>query len=111
MSVINPRNRLVNFRLSEAEFEGLRSKCQAMGARSISEFARTAVLDKINRGEAGGPEANRNRVFQLDNKVAELETRVSQLLNLVAATGASVSPESVEAEVGAIVSAAAQRSF
>lgn len=101
MSVINPRNRLVNFRLSEAEFEGLQSKCQSMGARSISEFARTAVLEKISRGDAAANGANQARVFQLDNKVAELETRVGQLLNLVAATGPSAAPEFEETEVGA----------
>ena len=46
MSVISPRNRLVNFRLSEAEFEHLRTACQAIGARSISDFARSSVLEK-----------------------------------------------------------------
>lgn len=101
MSVINPRNRLVNFRLSEAEFEALRQKCGSTGARSISEFARTAVLEKINGAESAGGDNSRHRVLQLDNKVAELETRVSQLLNLVAATGTPVASEVAESEAAA----------
>jgi hypothetical protein len=101
MSVINPRNRLVNFRLSESEFESLRVACQAMGARSISEFARSAVLDKMSLHDAGGSDPGRSKVFQLDNKVSELETRVGQLLSLLSATGASVSPQPAHAEVAA----------
>lgn len=96
MSVINPRNRLVNFRLSEAEFEALRTACQAMGARSIAEFARSAVLEKMSHSD--GSDAGRVRVFQLDHKVAELETKVGQLLSLLTATGGSVVPETVASE-------------
>jgi hypothetical protein len=94
MSVINPRNRLVNFRLSEAEFESLRVACQALGARSISDFARSAVLERMTLHQPEGAETNSKRVLQLDNKVAELETRVGQLLSLISATGTSVAPES-----------------
>ncbi|MBM3797995.1 MAG: hypothetical protein FJW31_29035 [Acidobacteria bacterium] len=104
MSVINPRNRLVNFRLSEVEFDQLRVACQELGARSISEFARPSALEKMSQAKsAGGPgtEASPTRVEMLDQKVAELETRVSQLLSLVAATGTSVVPETVESEIEA----------
>jgi hypothetical protein len=100
MSVINPRNRLVNFRLSEAEFEHLRAACQAMGARSISDFARSAVLERMSHCEEGG-DPGRTRVFQLDHKVSELETRVGQLLSLLSATGTSVAPETADIAVTA----------
>lgn len=93
MSMMNPRNRLVNFRLSDVEFESLRLACQSMGARSISEFARSAVLEKMTQADGGGA----TRVYQLDSKVAELETRVGQLLSLLAATGPSVAPEPMTA--------------
>lgn len=99
MSVINPRNRLVNFRLSEVEFEALRLACHTLGSRSISEFARSAVLEKMTLHEGGDGDSGRTRVYRLDNKVSELETRVGQLLSLVAATGASVEPEPAHAEV------------
>lgn len=44
MPVYHPRTRLVNFRLSEEEFELLQQTCSRSGARSISDFARAAVL-------------------------------------------------------------------
>jgi len=84
MSVLRPRNRLVNFRLSEDEFEMLRESCGRFGARSISDFARSSVLARLEED----PEA-KTRLSSLDNKVVELETRVSQLLKLVDATGTS----------------------
>lgn len=101
MSVINPRNRLVNFRLSENEFEGLRIACQGMGARSISDFARSAVLEKMSQHHPEGAEVDPKRVVQLDHKVAELETRVGQLLSLLTATGTSVVPETVQISMAA----------
>ncbi|MFN7925816.1 MAG: hypothetical protein U0Q16_37290 [Bryobacteraceae bacterium] len=88
MSVFRPRNRLVNFRLSDEEFERLRQSCGNHDCRSISDFARQAVMDKIARG----PEAEPERLRSLDFKVAELEGRVAQLLNLVQATGPSNAP-------------------
>lgn len=101
MSVINPRNRLVNFRLSENEFESLRAACLALGARSISDFARSAVLEKMSQHQPPASDMDNKRVVQLDHKVAELETRVGQLLNLLAATGTSVAPETAETEIAA----------
>lgn len=88
MSVFRPRNRLVNFRLSDEEFDRLRLSCGAHDCRSISDFARQAVMDKIARG----PESEPGRLRSLDHKVAELESRVAQLLNLIHVTGSSQAP-------------------
>ena len=49
MAVTKPRNRLVNFRVSEDEFQSLREACETGGARSISDFARCAVLTTSQR--------------------------------------------------------------
>ncbi len=100
MSVLNPRNRLVNFRLSDDEFERLKTACSQFGARSISDFARGSVLDRILDGPE--PEARpKERIVELDHKLAALEGQVSQLLNLVEATGrTSIAPQR-SAEVSA----------
>jgi len=98
MSVINPRNRLVNFRLSDEEFERLKVACSQFGARSISDFARGSVLERI----VDGPEREarpQERIVELDHKLSALEGQVSQLLNLVEATG--MTPLHRHAEVGA----------
>ena len=86
MSVLNPRKRLVNFRLSDVEFTRLKTACGEQGARSISDFARTSVLHSIDvPHEAAQTPAS--RVSSLDQKVAELEIRLSQLLSLMSGGG------------------------
>ncbi|MCP5117227.1 MAG: hypothetical protein GY953_40905 [bacterium] len=86
MSVLNPRNRLVNFRLSEVEFEKLKASCARQGARSISDFARTSVLGNLDEPIEGHSQSN-GRLSNLDQKVSELEIRVDQLLHLMSAAG------------------------
>jgi hypothetical protein len=77
MSVFRPRNRLVNFRLSEDEFERLRSSCAQHGARSISDFARSSVLHRLE----GVPASS--AATQLVTQFGELERRVVQLIQLL----------------------------
>jgi hypothetical protein len=43
MSVVKRRSKLVSFRVSDEEYEKLQGACMAEGARSISEFARSAL--------------------------------------------------------------------
>ena len=88
MSVLRPRNRLVNFRLSEDEFEKLRGCCALFGARSISDFARSSVLSRLDQDPQQESQAS-HRIGHLDHKVSELEMRVGQLLHLLEATGTS----------------------
>ena len=85
MSILHPRTRLVNFRLSEEEFDKLKESCARLGARSISDFARNSVLKDINEPLPGGQ--------RLHSKVAELEVQVGQVMNLLRATGQSTSPQ------------------
>ncbi|MBM3810194.1 MAG: hypothetical protein FJW20_01035 [Acidimicrobiia bacterium] len=96
MSVLRPRNRLVNFRLSEDEFEKLKSSCEQFGARSVSDFARSSVLNRIEAGDARQNGSNL-RLTGLDQKVSNLETRVDQLIRLLGATmETGATPESVD---------------
>lgn len=85
MSVINPRNRLVNFRVSEKEFDLLKEASSRHGARSLSEFARNAVLGSLELDGAGRLAGG--GVEHIDNRVSRLEIHVEQLLRLLAATG------------------------
>jgi hypothetical protein len=92
MSVFQPRNRLVNFRLSEEEFERLKALCPLHGARSISDFARSSVLERLEKTPAPAPTPTatapaQENVTGLNSKVDALETRVDQLLNLISAVG------------------------
>jgi uncharacterized protein (DUF1778 family) len=82
MPVFNPRNRLVNFRLSDEEFEQLRASSAVSGARSLSDFARSAVMrcaSEVTSGQAAPPSPD------ISNKVFELESRVTELVGLIEA--------------------------
>jgi hypothetical protein len=80
MSVLKPRNRLVNFRLTMEEFEQLRTACERQGARSISDFARCAVLGQVDR-----PVESEAAIGRLDETVERLEQGVGALLQLLGA--------------------------
>jgi hypothetical protein len=79
MAVTKPRNRLVNFRVSEEEFQTLREACLQGGARSISDFARSAVLNTFGgSGEAEGQ--LKIRLSTIDQKMDELDSSLRTLL-------------------------------
>lgn len=47
ISVLKPRSRTVTFRVSAEEYGALTDACVSSGARSISDFARAASLQKV----------------------------------------------------------------
>jgi len=91
MPVFKPRNRLVNFRLSEEEFEKLRASCSLYGARSLSDFARGAVLRSVSAGlaatgevaEPAEPRFHDSKITSIDRKVHDLESRITELMSLM----------------------------
>lgn len=75
MAVTKPRNRLVNFRVSEDEFQSLREACETGGARSISDFARCAVLTN----QSVKPESDeilRLRLALIEEKMGEVDAKL-----------------------------------
>ena len=79
MSVLKPRNRLINFRLTEDEFDKLRGACREQGARSISDFARSAVMGQAEQ-PTGEPAPSR-----MDELLASLDARLGELFDLLKA--------------------------
>lgn len=78
MSITNPRTKLVNFRLSENEFQNLREASIQFGARSLSDFARSAVL-KSYTAETDGGGLLHIRLSDLDHKVSAIETNMREI--------------------------------
>ncbi len=70
---------MVNFRLSEDEYEYLKNMCVTEGARSISDFARSAVCRSIATRSISPQDQLDARVRHLDGKVEELDRAVKQL--------------------------------
>jgi hypothetical protein len=89
MAIDRKRSRLVSFRLSEQEYQILHNSTLTGGARSISDFARRALLDGNGRGSPaeGQPESgvtvNNNTLEQLVTTMGELNRVISRLSVLV----------------------------
>jgi hypothetical protein len=75
MAVTKPRNRLVNFRVSEDEFNSLREACESGGARSISDFARCAVLSPTS-SRPESEEVLRLRLALIEEKMGEVDAKL-----------------------------------
>jgi hypothetical protein len=86
MSVFKRRTKLVSFRVSDEEYEKLQGACVAEGARSISEFARSALQRTVwahNNGHT--PEATEpvgSGAKELIDTMRELNRQLSQLVSL-----------------------------
>jgi hypothetical protein len=94
LPVLNPRTRLVNFRVSEDEFLYLKESCARSGARSISDYARSAVLNEATAQPAavsGVP------LLELSHRWNRLEQRIETVLSSVSLADPSSGQPVVEA--------------
>jgi hypothetical protein len=57
MPVINPRTRLISFRLSEQEYARLRTLSTTQGARSLADFVRASVCWAMDNNLQRDPQA------------------------------------------------------
>jgi hypothetical protein len=83
VAVLRSRSRLVTFRLDPEEYAALRRVCISTGARSLSEFAREAVLSSV---DAGGTSKT-----SLGGDLVTLTTRLHELDRLLKAVGGLIS--------------------
>ena len=73
------RTRMISFRVSENEFEVLRTRAEAQSARSISDYARLAL-----RESAGTPDMRIEAdLGQLSSEVQRLRTDIRRLTDLL----------------------------
>jgi hypothetical protein len=73
------RKKMISLRLSEAEFELLKTRYHSYGARSISELTRLA-LHRIMTGSPDTHDDAAKKLTELDDRLHELEASVSLLL-------------------------------
>jgi hypothetical protein len=70
MAINNRRNRVVLFRLTQDEYESLRTASSVEGARSFSDFARAKLLRSFETPS-------------LDAQLTELKTSVAHIAELL----------------------------
>jgi hypothetical protein len=80
MPVLKRRTRIVSFRLSEEEYEVLFASCVSNGARSLSDYARSATCRPLDKGKPSAADRKAERsIRQLRNRVDELDRVIQQL--------------------------------
>lgn len=86
MSVLKKKSKVITFRASPDEYEALATSCSESGARSISAFARSAVLERVHL--MGGRQVNisgdlaslGNALSELDLSLREASSKIRRLL-------------------------------
>ena len=78
----NSRRRLISFRLSEQEYEGLQRLCAAQGARSLSDFVRSSVCMMLQTREPLEEEVA-CAMREFGRRAVELHNLVEQLSHLL----------------------------
>jgi hypothetical protein len=73
-----PRNRIVVFRLSQEEYHALLDACTRAGARNISDFTRSEVLQCLDPQAGSGPLAR--RFASLEQRIAVMQIQLNDLL-------------------------------
>ncbi len=73
---------MISFRVSEREFELLKTKSEAEGARSISDFARLALCNPVSESD------NRidQGITQLNGEVQQLSAEIRRMTELLDAS-------------------------
>jgi len=73
-----PRNRVVVFRLSQEEYRSLKDACDRAGARNLSDFTRSEVLEHLRDGDCS---EGLNRLYEsLQQRVTNLQVQLNNIL-------------------------------
>ena len=72
MHLLAVKKRIVNFRLTEDEYQTLQKACTTTGARSISDYARSILLGAL-------PNETRPQRPDVSHRIDQLELRVRAL--------------------------------
>ena len=78
------RSRLINFRVTDEEFRRLKTASVTHNARCLSDFARSAILERVqappDAPAAEGPAATvADQLQAFERRLARLESHISRL--------------------------------
>jgi len=77
-SDINSKNRMISLRLSEAEYQALKTQYRAFGARNVSDMARLA-LQYIMRESPEAPGSLVDKLAAHDQRLNRVESQLMLL--------------------------------
>jgi hypothetical protein len=79
MAIIKRRDRFVLFRLSQDEYQRLRSACEEDGAASISAFARSEILKVLDRDKV----LDRSGFSAVSEQVSSLQSSMELITQML----------------------------
>ncbi len=85
----NSRARIVNFRLSDTEYESIVFACHAEGVRTVSDFAREIVLSRA-RGETVNRAQMSQWLLGLSTEFSKLKADMAHVLAILEAQAMTV---------------------
>jgi hypothetical protein len=74
---------MVVFRLSEEEYNSLRSACDAAGGRTLSDFTRSELLTLVQSAAAGS--GIERKFVEIDRKLNVLQTLIKHVSDHISA--------------------------
>ena len=87
----NVRHRLINFRVTDEEFERLKVAASLQGSRCLSEFARFVMLGTADAQTSPASQSVDSKLLIFDRRLAVLESNVARLVDKsTAANGSGV---------------------
>lgn len=92
MPEYNKRLNLVNFRLTDEEYEKLKHASSACGAHSLSDFVRGAILRAV-RSSADGQSHPAANGSALEVRITDLQSTIRHLTGLLEEIGGAFARE------------------
>jgi hypothetical protein len=88
------RSRLINFRVTDEEFHRLKTASARHNARCLSDFARTAILERAPSVDAvpESRDAVSDCLQAFDRRLTRLESNISRLFDALADARGTGSP-------------------
>src|ERR1039458_4234172 len=81
MATLQQRNRMVVFRLTEQEYNNLRSACNAAGGRSLSDFTRSELFTVVQSDGQGA--ALERKFLEIDRKLNDLYSLIERMFERI----------------------------
>jgi len=82
LPVLKKRSRLVSFRLPADQYEALRGFCASTGARSVSDFTRTAVLQEMKK-QSSPSSIWAQDLAELGHQLDDLDQALSEMKQVI----------------------------
>ncbi|MGA2436443.1 MAG: hypothetical protein ABSG25_14305 [Bryobacteraceae bacterium] len=80
LPISSPRTRVINFRVTEQEYDVVCAACHIQGGQNLSEFARRATIDYA-RARVAGTDCLQNQLDTLEQKLSRVDTILDELVS------------------------------